>query len=114
LPNGVFSNTKSQFLGKKFQGLRLENFDVFYGHLEYIMTIWYILCSLGIFSGFGIMNQVKSGNPGSFPTEFIVEQYTEAVIKFFIANVVEGNCVKVESERLRKTIFFIIKILFRT
>jgi hypothetical protein len=76
------------------------------------MTIWYILCSLGTFSGFGIMNQVKSGNPGSFPTEFIVKQYTEAVIKFFIANVVEGNCVKVESERLRKTIFLLLRSCF--
>jgi hypothetical protein len=29
--DGLFSNQKSQF-GKKFQGLRLENFDLFYGH----------------------------------------------------------------------------------
>jgi hypothetical protein len=27
------------------------------------MTIWYILCSFGTFSGFGIMYQEKSGNP---------------------------------------------------
>jgi hypothetical protein len=27
------------------------------------MTIWYILCSFGNFSGFGIMYIEKSGNP---------------------------------------------------
>jgi hypothetical protein len=35
-----------------------------YGHLGYFMTIWYILCSSGVFfPGFGIMYQEKSGNP---------------------------------------------------
>jgi hypothetical protein len=33
----------------------------FSGHF---MAIWYILCSFGTFFGFGIMHQVKSGNPG--------------------------------------------------
>jgi hypothetical protein len=28
------------------------------------MTIWYIWCSFGAFSGFGITHQDKSGNPG--------------------------------------------------
>jgi hypothetical protein len=33
--------------------------------MGYFMTIWYILCSFGIFfSGFGIMRREKSGNPG--------------------------------------------------
>jgi hypothetical protein len=40
-----------------FEGLRLENVDTCYGHLEYwylghwgyIMTIWHILCSFGTF-----------------------------------------------------------------
>jgi hypothetical protein len=33
--------------------------------LRYSMTIWYILCLFGtFFSGFGIMYQEKSGNPG--------------------------------------------------
>jgi hypothetical protein len=40
-----------------FEGLRLQIVDIFYGHLGYFMTIWYIL------SGFGIMHQEKSGNP---------------------------------------------------
>jgi hypothetical protein len=39
---------KSHF-GKTFQGLGLENVDIFYGHLEYSMTIRYILCSFGTF-----------------------------------------------------------------
>jgi hypothetical protein len=26
-----------------FQGLRLENVDIFYGHLEYFKNIWHIL-----------------------------------------------------------------------
>jgi hypothetical protein len=42
LPDGLFSNQKSQF-GKNFQGLRLENVDIFYGHLEYFIAIWDIL-----------------------------------------------------------------------
>jgi hypothetical protein len=29
--------------GKKFQGLRLENLDIFYGHLEYFTDIWDII-----------------------------------------------------------------------
>jgi hypothetical protein len=29
------------------------------------MTVWYILCSFGTFSGFGIMYQAKSGNPAA-------------------------------------------------
>jgi hypothetical protein len=42
VPDGLFSNQKSQF-GKNFQGLRLENVDIFYGHLEYFIAIWDIL-----------------------------------------------------------------------
>jgi hypothetical protein len=54
LPNGLFANQKSQF-GYIFEGLRLENVDIFYGHLEHLRTfgklydhlvnfvlIWYI------------------------------------------------------------------------
>jgi hypothetical protein len=53
LPDGLFSNQKSQF-GKIFQGLRLENVYTFYGqlnivwvfgifcdHSEHIVLIWY-------------------------------------------------------------------------
>jgi hypothetical protein len=55
LPDGLFSNQKSQF-GKILECLRWENIDSFYGHLEYLqtlgylMTIWYIMCSFGTFS----------------------------------------------------------------
>jgi hypothetical protein len=42
LPDGSFSNQKSQFWNV-FQGLRLENVDIFYGHLDYFMNIWDIL-----------------------------------------------------------------------
>jgi hypothetical protein len=45
-------------------------FGMFYDHLVCFMTIWYILWPFGIFcvhlvyfSGFGIMYQEKSGNP---------------------------------------------------
>jgi hypothetical protein len=42
LPDGLFSNQKSQ-IGKNFQSLRLENIGIFYGHLENFMDIWDIL-----------------------------------------------------------------------
>jgi hypothetical protein len=42
LPDSFFSNQKSQF-GQILQGPRLENVDIFYGHLEYFTDIWYIL-----------------------------------------------------------------------
>jgi hypothetical protein len=52
------------------EGLRWENVDIFYGHLEYFKDIWEILRPFGTFcvdlvhfSGFGIMYQQKSGNP---------------------------------------------------
>jgi hypothetical protein len=52
LPDGLFSNQKSQF-GKNSQGLRLENIEIFYGHLGYFLThlaqfvfIWYIFSVL--------------------------------------------------------------------
>jgi hypothetical protein len=42
LPDGFFSNQKSQF-GYILEGPRLENVDIFYGHLEYFIDIWDIL-----------------------------------------------------------------------
>jgi hypothetical protein len=56
-------------LGKKFQGLRLENVGIIYGHLEFFMNIWdydhsvHFVSIWYIFSSFGIMHQEKSGNP---------------------------------------------------
>jgi hypothetical protein len=71
LPDGLFSNQKSQF-GKNFYGFRLENVDVFYT-IWNILRIFFIFCDHSvhfvfiwyIFSIFGIMDQEKSGNPGS-------------------------------------------------
>jgi hypothetical protein len=42
LPDGFFSNQKSQF-GYILEGPRLENVDICYGHLEYFTDIWNIL-----------------------------------------------------------------------
>jgi hypothetical protein len=42
LPDGLFSNQKSQF-GEKIQGFRWANTDTFFGHLEYFMDVWDIL-----------------------------------------------------------------------
>jgi hypothetical protein len=42
LPDGLFSNQKSKF-GSILEGLRLENVDIFYGHMEYFTDIWDIL-----------------------------------------------------------------------
>jgi hypothetical protein len=42
LPDGLFSNQKIP-IWEKLQGLRLENVDIFYGHLEYFMDVWDIL-----------------------------------------------------------------------
>jgi hypothetical protein len=43
----------------------LQTFGVFYKHLLHFVFIWYI------FSGFGIMYQEKSGNPGLETTQCI-------------------------------------------
>jgi hypothetical protein len=50
LPDGLFSNQKSQF-GWFWEDLRLENVDIFYGHLEYFMAIWNILWPFEIIYG---------------------------------------------------------------
>jgi hypothetical protein len=42
LPDGSFSNQKSQF-GNILEGLRLKNVHLFYGHLEYFIEIWDML-----------------------------------------------------------------------
>jgi hypothetical protein len=48
LPDGLFSNQKSQCV-QTLECLRLEIFEIFYGHLEYFMDIWYILCTFCTF-----------------------------------------------------------------
>jgi hypothetical protein len=39
----VYFQTKNPNLGENFQGLRLENVDIFYGHLEDFNDVWDIL-----------------------------------------------------------------------
>jgi hypothetical protein len=73
LPDGISSYQKSQF-GKILEGLGMQKAGIFYGRLECITTTWYILWPCGnvvaiwyIFPCFGILCQVKSGNPGLKP-----------------------------------------------
>jgi hypothetical protein len=70
LPDGLFSNQKSQF-GKISEGISINNLGIFYDHFVYFTAIGNILWPVGTFcahlvrfSGFGIMFQEKSGNPG--------------------------------------------------
>jgi hypothetical protein len=58
LPDGLFSNQKSQF-GEILECLRLEKyilwpFGIFYWDLVHFMVIWYILCSFGTFFRFWV------------------------------------------------------------
>jgi hypothetical protein len=50
LPDGIFSNQKSQF-GYILEGLAIEDVGIFYGDLLYFTAIWYILWSFGILFG---------------------------------------------------------------
>jgi hypothetical protein len=61
----VYFQTKNPDLGKFFRASHgLEIVDILYGHWEYFKDIWGIYDYLVHFSGFGIMHQEKSGNPG--------------------------------------------------
>jgi hypothetical protein len=59
MPDGLFSNPKSQF-GSILEGLAMENvgmhilcaFGILYGHWKYFIAIWYILWTFDIFSPF--------------------------------------------------------------
>jgi hypothetical protein len=69
LPDGIFSNQKSQF-GKILEGLRMEKVGIFRAHLEYARAGWYILWPFGnlvaiwyICHRFGTLCQGKSVNP---------------------------------------------------
>jgi hypothetical protein len=54
-----------------WEGLKIENICIFYGHLENIIAVWYIkwpfgnlvLFGIPIFPRFGILYDEKSGNP---------------------------------------------------
>jgi hypothetical protein len=47
LPDGLFSNQKSQFV-YILVGLGMENMVIFYDYLEYFKAIWYNFWPLGI------------------------------------------------------------------
>jgi hypothetical protein len=50
LPDGLFSQQKSQF-GYILEGLEMKHVGVFYDTSEYFMAIWYILWPFGIVCG---------------------------------------------------------------
>jgi hypothetical protein len=67
----VYFQTKNPNLGKFWTTLDWKMLIYFMAVLEYSTDIWDILRQFGTFcvhlvhfSGFGIMHQVKSGNPG--------------------------------------------------
>jgi hypothetical protein len=62
LPDGIFSNRKSQF-GKILEGLGIEKVGTFYGRLEYITAIWYISWQFGIIFPFWYVVQRKIWQP---------------------------------------------------
>jgi hypothetical protein len=73
LPDGLFSNPKSQ-LWLNLEGLGMENVVIFFDHLEYFAAIWYNIWPFGIVCGHLVyfyvlvcLEQEKSGNPGAFP-----------------------------------------------
>jgi hypothetical protein len=66
------------------EDLAKEDVGIFYYHLAYFTSIWYILWQLAIvygyvvyFSRFGMLYQEKSGNPGS--TTFPMEERKKAL-----------------------------------
>jgi hypothetical protein len=67
----------------------MEKFALFYSHLEYITTIWYIIWSIEnlmsiwyIFPCFGILCQEKSGNLGRETAEIgVTKNKTEFTVE---------------------------------
>jgi hypothetical protein len=52
----------------------MEDVGIFYGRLVYFMAIWYILWPFGIFKIFGMLFQLKSGNPGPVSYESVIHE----------------------------------------
>jgi hypothetical protein len=50
LPDGIFSNQNTKF-GYILECLAMKDAGKFYGHLEYLTVIWYILWQFGISYG---------------------------------------------------------------
>jgi hypothetical protein len=62
LPDGLFSNQKSQF-GKILEDLAMEEVGLFYGHLVYFMWLLYFVAIWQhVMVIFGMLYQEKSGN----------------------------------------------------
>jgi hypothetical protein len=66
----VYFQTEDPNLSKFFEGCGMEKVRIFYGYLEYIMAIWYILWHLDNLITIWYVSQVwvycvriKSGNP---------------------------------------------------
>jgi hypothetical protein len=47
-------------------------YGLFYGHVVYCMTIWYIFGQLGIFFRFGMLYQEQSGNQEHHPNHYVM------------------------------------------
>jgi hypothetical protein len=63
LPDGFFSNQKSQFV-LTLEGLAMEDIGIFYVHLVNFTAIWYILTRFGTFLPVLVCCiKKKSGNP---------------------------------------------------
>jgi hypothetical protein len=59
LPDGLFSNKKSQF-GFVLEGLAMENLGILYDHLVYFTAIGNILWPFGIFLPFWVFCTKKN------------------------------------------------------
>jgi hypothetical protein len=76
----VYFQTKKSNLGKFCRALELKRLVcIFYGHLEYLTAIGYMLRPFGnfldiwyIFPRFGILCQEKSGNPGRWCSVYVL------------------------------------------
>jgi hypothetical protein len=77
-----FSGKKSQFW-IIFVSLGMENLGIFYGHFGTFKSIWCILPPFGIFCGnlvyiyspFGMLQQVKSGNPSVYLRKWMTKTH---------------------------------------
>jgi hypothetical protein len=92
----------------------MEKVGIFYGRLEYITAIWYILWPFGnlvaiwdSFPRFGILCQEQSGNPVSLQVLFPHDSVRISVANIFILSE-KNNSIKIVN--VSKTNLF-VKIL---
>jgi hypothetical protein len=77
LPDGIFSNQKSQF-GKIFEGLAMENVGAFYDHLVHVTAIWYMLVHF-----FTFWWQEGGGDHCYCPREFFLKGRSRRLSELF-------------------------------